>query len=322
MSIVSENTFKLLQLLQLRGVGPVKLGKIVDSSVFLEATAHQLAEILLKRSDSELTTEVAAAKSFAQKQIDDAEKYNARLISILDLDFPELLAATADKPLLLYVKGRLHSTPQKSIAVIGTRQPTRHGLIVGERITELFVRNHWSVVSGLALGCDALAHRTTLSRGGHTVAVLAHGLQTIAPKQHQKLAAQIVDDGGALITEYNFGVTPMPYQYVKRDRIQAGLARGVVLIQSDETGGSMHASRAAIEYGRVLAVPKPTPLDSSNLEPKCAVNEILCGENENAKSKLLRCKPSDLHLLFPINSKDDYPNLMNKIEFEANQISI
>ncbi|MFS2048585.1 DNA-processing protein DprA [Variovorax sp. Varisp41] len=313
MSTASENTFKLLQLLHLRGVGPAKLGKLAFTPSFRDATVQQLAELILKKPASELMANILSAREFAEKQILAAEKSSAKILSILDFDFPKLLKNTFDAPLIIYVIGKFHSKPEKSISIIGTRQPTQHGVIVGERITEVFSRNGWSVVSGLALGCDALAHRTALAAGGHTVAVLAHGLQTVAPKQHSKLASQIVDEGGALVTEYGFGIFPMPYQYVKRDRIQAGLSRGVVMIQSDVTGGSLHASRAAIEYGRVLAVPKPTRLDSTNLEPKCSANEILCGTDEGKKSQLLKCPPSQVRLVFSINSKEDYPALIERV---------
>jgi DNA processing protein len=91
--------------------------------------------------------------------------------------------------------------------------------------------------------------------------VLAHGLQTVAPRQHQSLADDILAGGGALLSEFPFGRPPLPPQFVKRDRTQAGLAQGVVMIQSDVRGGSLHAARAALVYQRWLAVPYPTGKD-------------------------------------------------------------
>jgi len=314
MNVISSHTFKLLQLLQLKGVGSATVEKLIRSMGKIDQPVTEIAPSIAKRLDlNQLQVELSAATSLAHEQVESAEANNVRVISVLDEEYPALLRETTDRPLLLYVKGRLHGIPLKSIAVIGTRQPTEHGVATCERITAMFVENSWSVVSGLALGCDAVAHRTALARSGHTVAVLAHGLHTVAPKQHKKLADQIVAEGGALITEYGFGMNPFAYQYVKRDRIQAGLAQGVVLIQSDETGGSMHASRAAVEYGRLLIVARPTNRDISNTEPKIAANSILCGNDVSAKTRLLRCDAESLKLIFPITSREDYPLLLSDL---------
>jgi DNA processing protein len=105
-------------------------------------------------------------------------------------------------------------------------------------LTRYWAEKGWSIVSGLALGCDAIAHRTAVEVRAHTVAVLAHGLHTIAPAQHRKLPEDILEAGGALESEFPFGKAPLPAQFAKRDRTQAGLAQAVLPIQSDLTGGS------------------------------------------------------------------------------------
>ncbi len=311
MTATSDVTFKLLQLKQLKNIGSVTLEKLASNPQFSLRSFQELTESVARKTEqARSAVELVEATSFATQQLEKAAQAKARIVSILDPDYPELLREIPGRPVLLFIKGQLHSAQQKSIAVIGTRQPTEHGVGTAARISAMFVEQGWSIVSGLALGCDAVAHNAALTHHGHTVAVLAHGLQTIAPKQHQKLADQIVADGGCLLTEYPFGVPPISFQYVKRDKIQAGLARGVVLIQSDETGGSMHASKAAIEYRRTLAVAQPTPRDSANFEPKIGANRILCGLDEHAKAKLLNCKLSDIDRIFCIRTRDDYPSLL------------
>lgn len=98
--------------------------------------------------------------------------------------------------------------------VNGTRNPTRHGEVIARRVTEFLVRERVCVVSGLAVGCDSIAHETCVALGGATIAVLAHGLHTVAPATNSRLADAIVDSGGALVTQYPFGAAPRPHQYL------------------------------------------------------------------------------------------------------------
>ncbi len=251
-----------------------------------------------------------SANQIAQEQLKEAEIDGARIISGVDLDYPSLLLETSDDPFLLFVKGTLAPIAEKSVAVIGTREPTSHGVVIAERIAGFFASNGWSIVSGLAIGCDAIAHRTALEQNAHTVAVLAHGLHTIAPTRHKDLAQQILDAGGALITEYRYGQGIQKQQYVKRDRIQAAMAQGVVMIQSDLVGGSLYASRASIEYGRWLAVPIATDRDQDNAEPKVKANILLASNDDTARAELLRCPLNALRKVFILRSREDYTQLL------------
>lgn len=305
---------KLLTILKLKGIGPATLQKILNISGFAEASLDDLAAL---NSPLSKAISVQDAWSNAQRAVDHdisiAEKTNTRILSILDEDYPILLKETSDKPFFLYVQGQFSQDPLKSVAIIGTREPTDHGAIMAERITSYMSSTNWSVVSGLAIGCDGLAHQSALNNQGHTIAVLAHGLHTIAPKQHIKLAEQILSSGGALISEYGFGVDPHPSHFIKRDRTQAGLSKGVVMIQSDSDGGSLHAARAAISYSRVLAIPLPTEKDLNNSEKKIQANKILCTGLPDEKAKLLDCPEDELKHLFIIRNKEDYQTLALKL---------
>nr|WP_322941979.1 DNA-processing protein DprA [Pseudomonas sp. s4] len=313
MSMISTATTKLLALSMLAGIGPATLRKIASLDAFESASVESLGGRVpaLARALSDPLAWTNAVE-LAEKQIDAAATNQARIISALDADYPALLKLTKDDPFILFVKGALFSNPERSVAIIGTRQPTKHGELIARRITEFFAEQRWSVVSGLALGCDALAHKAALAANGHTVAVLAHGLQTVAPSQHRKLAEEILDSGGALVSEYRFGQGALPMQFVKRDRTQAGLAQGVVMIQSDLKGGSLHASRAALDYQRWLAVPFPTEADQSANEPKIQANLLIAGSNADyERANFLKCHRSRLSKVIVLRTKDDYPRMLS-----------
>ena len=139
------------------------------------------------------------------------------------------------------------------------------------------------------------------------MAVLAHGLQTIAPSKHRKLAEDILNAGGALVSQYPIGRDAIPQQFVQRDKTQAGLAQGVVMVQSDLQGGSLHASRASIEYGRWLAVPYPTEQDRGRDEPKIQANLMLSDGSDAERLDLLRRKDnSGLDRILVLRGKEDY----------------
>lgn len=311
MITISPSTQKMLALSMLSGVGPATLRRVVsqclESAPIVELTQRipAIAKALVVSSAWE------RAQELAQEQCDAAQKAGAYIISALDEGYPALLSATKDDPFILFVKGTLFQTPEKSVAIIGTRQPTKHGEMITRRITDFFCSQRWSVVSGLALGCDGIAHRAAIEAGGHTVAVLAHGLQTVSPSQHRKLAEEILSSGGALVSEYRFGQGAMPNQFVKRDRTQAGLSRGVVMIQSDLKGGSLHASRAALDYERWLAVPYPTAADQQANEPKIQANLMIANSGADIdRANLLKCHISRLSKVIVLRAREEYPQLV------------
>ena len=281
---------------------------------FDSASVAELAEQNTKLKKSfEAPGAWEKAIQLAEADLEAARAVGARILCVLDAEYPALLQKTPDCPFFLYVQGSWSVDNGKSVAVIGTRQPTEHGAAITSRITGYLAMEGWSIVSGLAMGCDALAHQAALDAGGHTVAVLAHGLHTIAPRQNEGLARKILEGGGALVTEYAFGEDPIPPHFVKRDRIQAGLSRGVVMVQSDLSGGSLHASRASLEYGRLLAVPVPTERDRSNGDKKIEANLVCSGNSGPDKLRLLHCQSGDLERLMLLNGRDDYPKLEERL---------
>jgi len=298
----------------LSGIGPANLRKASNVFAFEDKAVEQLATEV--PAISKAIAQVGAwskALELAEEQLDLTERSGARILSPFDTDYPRLLAATKDDPFLLWVRGKLAPAPEQSVAIIGTREPTPHGEAIAKRITQFFVEQQWSVVSGLALGCDAIAHRATLEAGGHTVAVLAHGLDIIAPAKHRDLAEDILSTGGALVSQYPIGRPVIPQQFVQRDKTQAGMAQGVVMVQSGLRGGSLHASRAAIDYGRWLAVPYPTEADRADGASKAKANLLLAEGSLPDRMELLNRKDGDLGKLLILRSKDDYARCLSVV---------
>jgi DNA processing protein len=141
------------------------------------------------------------------------------------------------------------------------------------------------------------------------VAVLAQGLHKIYPKENAYLADRIVDEGGILMSEYSYASSTFPSNFVDRDRIQAGLSRGVVMVQSDESGGSWHASRAALRYGRYLIVPCPTEVDINSGHPKVRGNLRVLHSSATERAEFLKCSVEDLEHFKILQSREDYPAL-------------
>lgn len=318
MNEISAATGKLLAMSFLSGVGPATLRTASQVFGFEDKSVEQLAVDIPKLKSALSGGGWSDALIKAEEQLDLAERSGCSILSPLDPDYPKLLAATKDDPFLLWIRGTLAPSPEKSVAIIGTREPTEHGKLIAQRMTRYFVDQGWSVVSGLALGCDGIAHQEAVNTGGHTVAVLAHGLQTIAPSKHRKLAEDILNAGGALVSQYPIGREAIPQQFVQRDKTQAGMAQGVVMIQSDLQGGSLHASRASIEYGRWLAVPYPTEQDRGRNEPKIQANLRLADGSESERMELLRLKESGgLSRILVLRSKDDYARCLESTSAPA-----
>ncbi|WP_295818072.1 DNA-processing protein DprA [uncultured Deinococcus sp.] len=227
-----------------------------------------------------------------------------------DQNFPKLLRLVPDRPAIIYIKGQ-QIISEKSITIIGTREPTRHGILMAERIAEYFSKEGWNVVSGLALGIDSTAHQCSKNNAGRTTAVMAHGLSSISPKSNSNLAQEILNLGGSLISEYSFSTPAYRSHFVKRDRIQAALSMCTVLIQTGITGGSLHASRAALDYGRILAFPYPSKTDIAKREPKIQGVLRIINSEPKETAAYLECPVSSLSNIFQINSKDDYGSMIS-----------
>jgi DNA processing protein len=170
-------------------------------------------------------------------------------------EYPPILARIHDPPFLLWVKGNLAVLPGPAVAVVGSRSATEYGLEVARRLGNDLAASGVVVVSGLARGIDAAAHRGALDAGGPTVAVLGSGVDVIYPPEHRRLAGE-VETGGAIASELAPGTGPRRSQFPARNRLISGLSLAVVVIEAPERSGSLITARFALDQGRdVLAVP-------------------------------------------------------------------
>ena len=167
--------------------------------------------------------------------------------------FPALLKKINKPPLLLFVKGNMAALQGDLVAVVGTRQPSVRGLQLAYKISTKLVQHDIAVVSGLAEGIDVQAHFGCLQANGKTIAVMAHGLDTIYPAKNAKLAELILQSGGCLISEYPPQTKPEKYTFVQRNRIQSGISKGVIIVESKDNGGSMHTAKFCLKQQRRLA---------------------------------------------------------------------
>src|SRR6056297_1912990 len=178
----------------------------------------------------------------------------ASLVGYGDEFYPELLKHIYDPPILLWIKGNKKALKHNGIAVIGTRRPGKYGLKQTEKWTELLSNAGLCINSGLAYGVDAAAHKTAVQSGGKTVAVLGSGIDIIYPAKNSRIVREIIDSGGAVITEFEPGTQPDAVNFPERNRIVSGMSHGVLVVESGIKGGSMITARCALDQNREVFV--------------------------------------------------------------------
>ncbi|SIQ72066.1 DNA-processing protein DprA [Marinobacterium stanieri] len=296
--IISEDTFYLLSISKLKGRGKAFLHSISqDRTTFKHKVINELEKDLL------------LSKNAINEALDDcaiAETSQHRIVSILDTEFPTSLKFTHDSPAILYCNGNVELLKHKCIAIIGTREPTEHGVEITNRVSKWFSNNGWCIVSGLAKGIDTEAHRACISVNGKTIAVFGTHLNKTYPAENKNLAHEIVDKNGLIISEYGYQSKGYRSAFVERDRIQAGLSMATFLVQTDIKGGSLHASKAALKYGRRLIVINPTPKDIANKEPKIEGNLKIINSSDIEKSNYLNTIKGSLERITILKNKDQY----------------
>lgn len=260
------------------------------ATVFLDGLTPELvlsfpelgidAEAFFNLSDSELQAVLGGIKgadfgryrrdealNAAAAEMDFIERHSIRMLYVHDDDYPFRLAEIPNPPRVLFVLGNAELSSPHMLSVVGTRRCTRSGMdFCSSFIRELapMFPDLW-IVSGLAYGIDSIGHSEAIEAGRPTAAVLAHGLDTIYPSAHRNLAKEIIESGGALISEYPSKVTPYRSRFLERNRIVAALSDATVVIESEVKGGAMSTANTAFSFNReVFAVPgRPSDIMSS-----------------------------------------------------------
>lgn len=196
----------------------------------------------------------------------ELEKLDCEAITMLDPNYPEYIKSVPYAPTVLFYKGdiSLISTEnfKKNLAVIGTRNPSEYGINLTKEIVDK-VCYHLNIVSGLAIGIDGIAQSEAVLCGGKTIAVLGSGFNHIYPTRHIKLANDIIDSGGLLISEYPPDVEPIPDNFPYRNRIIAGLSSGILVTEAYDKSGTSRTVNYGLESGRTIMCP-PYPLTIKN----------------------------------------------------------
>jgi DNA processing protein len=196
----------------------------------------------------------------AEKEIEFLEKHKVSALFYLDELYPERLRHCEDSPIVIFVRGNTNFNRPRVLSVVGTRNPTDYGKELCANLIEELAARHPDllIVSGLAYGIDICAHKAALKHNLETAAILAHGLTVIYPAIHREAARQIVEQG-ALVTEFLHDEQPEPNNFVKRNRIIAGIADATVVVESGEQGGALITADIANSYSRdVFAFPGRT----------------------------------------------------------------
>jgi DNA processing protein len=188
-----------------------------------------------------------------QVEFDKLTKHHIQLITFLDEAYPSQLKTIDDPPPVLYVRGELSPQDEKALAIVGTRKCTHYGRDVSFQLSQELAQNGVTIISGLAQGIDASAHKGALKGGGRTIAVLGCGADTIYPQEHAELAKQIIGKG-ALISEFPLGTPPISKNFPRRNRLISGLALGVLVVEAPEKSGALITAHTAAEQGREVFV--------------------------------------------------------------------
>ncbi len=243
----------------IRGIGSRTANQLIDrlgspAQIFAASRLSLEKEGLKPETIRELHDSEILEK--ANAEIERLEQLGARVVTLNDEEYPPLLREIHDPPIALYVRGDLKKAcDQPCLAVVGSRRSSTYGLNAAQSLSRDLAANGLTIISGMARGIDASAHRGALEAGGLTIAVVGTGLEMTYPKEHKKLEDEIAASG-AVISEFPLGTPPLPQNFPYRNRVLSGLGFGVLIVEAAEHSGSLITARLAYEQGReVFAVP-------------------------------------------------------------------
>lgn len=223
------------------GLDALWRGMVVEKS----AAARRSAPVLRRglRDQAGLAERVSA-------ELDAAERAGARLVTVLDQDYPANLRLIPNLPPFLFFRGELLEADARSVAVVGTRGASEDGVRRAGRMSRLLAEHGVTVISGLARGIDTVAHRAALDAGGRTIAVLGTGITKCYPSQNRDLAEEIACGGGALVSQFWPTRPPGKDTFPRRNVVTSGLSQGTVVIEAGSTSGAKMQARLALEHGK------------------------------------------------------------------------
>jgi DNA processing protein len=242
------------------GVGPITFKKLLTEFSSAEnawnANEDQVISVLGKKKGNNFLQfrETFNFDTYKSR----LAKANVTVVTLPDAPYPLLLKQIKNPPFVLYTKGDMSIKNSKTIGIVGTRKITQYGREVTKLFTQDLVLSGCTIVSGLAMGVDAVAHKTTLENGGKTIAVLGCGVDCCSPSENQVLYDDIIENGGAILSEVPLGMSPTIGTFPARNRIVAGLSQGILVTEGAEDSGALITADFAFKSNRnVFAVPGP-----------------------------------------------------------------
>ena len=248
-----------IALTQVTGIGPIQAKLLIE----MFGTAVKIFDTPIRTLASIEgfgMIKAAAIKKFSdfksiEEEITFCEAYHIKILCLTDAEYPKRLLNCFDAPTVLYYRGNADLNTSRVISIVGTRVNTDYGKQMTEQIVKELTAQNVLIVSGMAFGIDAIAHKAALQNGLPTVGVLAHGLDTIYPSQHTNIAKEMLYNGG-LLTEFPRFTKPDKHNFPRRNRIVAGMADGTIVIETAAKGGSMITAELTYDYNRDLfAIP-------------------------------------------------------------------
>lgn len=251
-----EKLVELLFLRELSGVGPARINKFYLPELRLGMDFEGLVKFASENEKKVSPGDIANAEEKAKSIYENiSAKSDVNIVTIMDKNYPSKLKSLGNKcPVILFYKGDLSVIEEKSIAMVGTREPSEWSSKVEKQLTGKIIElSDRVIVSGLALGCDTIAHRACIESGGKTVAVLPCGINNISPIENKGLCDEIVENGGLLISEYFPNEAASQYTFVERDTLIAALSDATFVVECGIKSGTMHTADAAEKIGRRIA---------------------------------------------------------------------
>jgi DNA processing protein len=238
-------------------IGPIRLERLIARFGSAEAAwIAPRAELRAVLDEATVENLASVRKSFnAEREVDRISALGIEIVTLASPTYPRLLREVPSPPAVLYVKGTLTDDDIKAVGIVGTRRCSAYGRQIALTMAEELARAGVTVVSGLALGIDGQAHRGALAGGGRTIAILGSGVDIIYPSNHRDLAEQIARSG-AVISDYPPGTKPDARNFPPRNRLIAGMSKGVVVVEAPNRSGALITVDFAADYGRdVFCVP-------------------------------------------------------------------
>ncbi len=241
------------------GLGQRRIARAVERA----GSAERILTLPLTELEALGLPAASAQSIFHGKSMSEAEKEwkqvadgGGSIVTPADAAYPERLREIYDPPVVLWARGDVSLLARPGIAVVGTRQPTTYGAGMAQMLSRDLAAHGLVILSGMARGVDTAAHKGALEARGKTIAIWGTGIDVIYPKENKRLAEQILESGGTILSEYPMGTFPAPQNFPIRNRILSGMSVGVLVIEASENSGTRITARCALEQNReVFAVP-------------------------------------------------------------------